>query len=129
MRQALLLLLLLSLTACGRAGTNLYQSYYPAPMLNAEGEAMPDLRTQNRMSLLYGTHRGYAYVDPSQPAAESETASETETDTTAPSATTETELTAETEATANDPLAAAQAGLAELSDALETLIRTRQQKD
>ncbi|MBF2052492.1 MAG: hypothetical protein IGS03_03395 [Candidatus Sericytochromatia bacterium] len=128
MRQALLLLLLLSLTACGRAGTNLYQSHFPAPMLNAEGQAVPDLRTQNRMSLLYGTHRGYAYVDPNQAETASETKTSTETSSNA-AATAETEPVAETELAANDPLAVAQAGLAELSDALETLIRARQQED
>lgn len=120
MRQILFLLLLLSLTACGRAGTNLYQSYYPAPMLNAEGETLPDLRTQNRISMLYGTHSGYYYVDPNQlDTAASETASSQ-----APA-----EDEAEAELVPNDPLAVAQAGLAELSDALETLIRARQQAD
>lgn len=127
MRQALLLLLLLSLTACGRAGTNLYQSYYPAPMLNAEGEAMPDLRTQNRMSLLYGTHSGYYYVDPNQtPAEDSTTASDSAPATAAASPET---TDSDTSLPAGDPLAAAKAGLAELSDALETLIRARQQQD
>lgn len=127
MRQALLLLLLLSLTACGRAGTNLYQSYYPAPMLNAEGKTLPDLRTQNRMSLLYGTHSGYYYVDPSQTPAED---SSTEADSASETAAASPETTAsDTNLPPGDPLAAAQAGLAELSDALETLIRARQQED
>jgi len=140
MRQsALLALILLSLTACGRNNVNsLYQAYQyaPAQMRNAEGEVMPDLRTQNRLSLNNGGGYSYRYTNPNETPAE---------DTEAPAATSQAEATqpaspvatsssasttpasARPAAASHDPLAAAKESLSELASALEVLIRKSEQ--
>ncbi|PKL75207.1 MAG: hypothetical protein CVV27_16565 [Candidatus Melainabacteria bacterium HGW-Melainabacteria-1] len=81
MRLSALLLLLLSLTACGRGTTDLYRAYNLTQMRDSAGKPVSDLATQNRYSMQNSGETAYYYVTPEQiTAPEPEATTEAESD-------------------------------------------------
>lgn len=123
MRKASILLILLTLiSACGRDPGTLYRSYNLTPIQDKDGNIQPDLATQNRQSMQTSGNYSYFYVAPNHDEPASESTETADSDATLPGDV----ATATDTPEPTDPLAAAKAGLAELADTLETLIRNQE---
>lgn len=124
-RLALSLLLLCSLSACGRESTDLYLSYSPPSFQDAEGNPLPDLGAQNRRSLQAGEAPSYYYVAPSEEAPSSDAESEETTSETeeAPAATPDA-LDADA-ALPGDALARAEKKFNDLVETFESLLEKK----
>ena len=79
-RLALSFLLMCSLSACGRASTDLYLAYQTPSFEDAEGNPLPDLGSQNRRSLQAGNNSGYFYTVPDQEDENTENTENSETE-------------------------------------------------
>lgn len=105
-KLALLMVLSLLLTACGRGPTDFYRAYNIYVVRDAKGNVLPDLAAQNRVSLQSQNELTYIYQVPTA-SASSEESEETP------------EASSEDETLPDD--AAAEGELDGLSDAVEAL--------
>ncbi|MGV3523854.1 MAG: hypothetical protein ACO1RX_06485 [Candidatus Sericytochromatia bacterium] len=103
-KLALLFALSLLLSACGRGPTDFYRAYNIYVVRDAQGNVLPDLAAQNRMSMQSPQELTYVYQNPTASSAE-------ESD--------ESSEASEDEALPDD--AAAEGSLDGLSDAVEEL--------
>lgn len=120
MRQLTLLLLLLSLTACGRGASDIYRAYNISPVRDENGKVAADLAAQNRLSMQVGVVNNYFYEPPShETAADSEAEEVDETDNS-------DEMLPDTESDAedseeNEEISDEQEPVAELEDKIDAL--------
>lgn len=129
-KMSLLFLLMALVSACGRDPANLYRAYDINPLQDQEGHVLPDLASQNRQSLQTNGEYQYFYVPPSQDSdstnSDGSEQSDSQTQDSQSSSDSDAALPDDAPAApsspSSDPLAAAKAKLAALSDTLDNLI-------
>lgn len=126
LRLALSFLLLCSLSACGRASTDLYLAYQTPSFADAEGNPLPDMGSQNRRSLQAGNNSGYYYTVPSQEDENTDNSENSETENTTQSAEETAPPALDTDAALpEDALARAEAKFNDLLETFESLIEKK----
>lgn len=123
MRQLTLLLLLLSLTACGRGASDIYRAYNISPVRDENGKVAADLAAQNRLSMQVGVVNNYFYEPPSHETvtdSEAEEADETDnSDEMLPD--TENDAEASEDSEENEEVSDEQEPVTELEDKIDAL--------